>query len=125
MSDIKQFRRSYTSGGAVPRYSLVKLSSGKLVVTTAKADAVFGVSCENSIAATDLPIEVDHGGIVKAIAGAAINLGASLMAAAGGKVVTHDASGSTPIIGKALEAATVDGEELRILLYDYHPRMPT
>lgn len=120
MSDIKQFRRSYTSGGAVPRYSLVKLSSGKAVVAAAKTDAVFGVSCENSIAATDLPIELEHSGIVKVVASTAISLGASLMAAADGKVITHDASSGTPRIGKALEAATAADQEIRILLYDYH-----
>lgn len=124
MSDLKQFRRSYTSGGAVPKYALVKLSSGKLVVTAAKTDAVFGVNIENSIAATDLPIAVEHSGIVKAIASTTISLGAQLMAAADGKVITHDASSGTPYIGKALEAATAANQEIRILLYDYHTPAP-
>lgn len=124
MSGPKQFRRTQTSGGAVPKYALTKLSSGKLVVTEAKTDATFGINTENSILATDLPIAVEVSGLVKAIASAAISLGALLMAAADGKVITHDASSGTPIIGKAVEAATAANQEIMVLLYDDHRPYP-
>jgi hypothetical protein len=104
------------AGASVSAYRLVKLSSGKVIHTTAKTDNVIGASGIDG-GTTDTACLVYPYGIVKLIADDAIAVGASLMPGDAGKVLTHDASATAKFIGEAITAAAADGDEFYALLY--------
>ena len=116
MSD--QTKRAEIAGAALETYVLVKLSSGKVVPTTAITDDAYGVNQEISAAADGDQVTCKYDGITKLRVGAAVAKGAKLMpkAAGGGRAVT--AAGATAkLIGEALEAATTDGQVIYVRLY--------
>lgn len=55
-------------------------------------------------------------GIALVTAGGAIDAGAEVISAAGGKAETIGETGTTPL-GRALTAATADGDTIRVKLY--------
>lgn len=115
---------SKLAGAAVSPYRLLKLDSGKVVHTTAKTETVFGISDVSGADAVDVPCYVQPHGHTKATAGAAIVVGAQLMPAADGKVITHDASATAKFVGYALTAAAADGDILEIELYGNKNQVP-
>jgi hypothetical protein len=109
---------SKLAGAAVPPYRLVKLSTGKVIVTTAKADDAFGITGVDGASGLDSPCLVQMSGHANAVAADAIAVGAKLMPAADGKVITHDDSATAKYVGYALTAAGADGDRFEIALYD-------
>lgn len=74
----------------------------------------FGIT--RSDAAIGDPTPVDVHGTAIATAGAAFDKDVPLMVGTDGKVIAHDGDGDKHAIGRSLEAATEDNEEVEILL---------
>lgn len=60
------------------------------------------------------PVELDVGIILQVVAGAAVSVGDELTPDSAGKAVTAVTGNRT--FGQALEAATADGQEIRVLM---------
>lgn len=89
------------------------------MVTNAGAYAAAGglpLGVSRSDGAIGDPIPVDVQGTALVEAGAAIAADAPVMVTTSGKVITHDNDGDKHAIGRALEAATGDGDVFEILL---------
>ena len=97
---------SLTAGAdlSAAKYKLATLSSADFNVELANAntDIVLGVINEN--AASGSACHLQHGGIVKVIAGAAVTRGVRLMSNAAGLAITH--TSTNPSFAVALEDAT-------------------
>lgn len=109
--------KSFDAGAARGEYRRVYLNAGVLTVATASELAI-GVQRDESFAATD-PVAVilkSKQGTIPMVANGAISAGASVYAAAAGKV----ASSGSIREGIALEAATADGNVIEVL-----PASPT
>jgi len=104
------YPKNATAGGDIPRFSLVKVSGANVVVCAASTDFPFGCTQSDSGSTAKPNIEVEHGGIVKLTASAAIAKGAKIQPAAGGKIATYTAASGVYIVGHALEAASTDGQ---------------
>ena len=110
--------KSYTAGGTIPAYTIVKLSAAETVVAAAAAsDAVLGVS-EDIPSVSGERVDVTLTGISFVVAGAAVALGALVMSDASGRAITATAAAGTNVrtIGMALEAASAAGDVIRVLL---------
>ncbi len=95
-----------TVGGVdLARYVLVT-TTGAVVVTTGGTDNPLGVTTQ-SAESTKL-VTLGLGGKFFCTASAAIAKGANIMPAADGKIATHTAT--NVLIGKALQAASADGD---------------
>jgi len=104
--------RTYTAGGAVAKGALVKFSSGKVVACTAANDAAIGVALDSAAADGDIiPVAIlgNFTGTVEIKAGGAISAGAQV--AANG---TATNAATDVIVGRALEAATAEGDMIEI-----------
>jgi hypothetical protein len=102
--------RTETAGGTIPKFSLVKLSSGEAVVCAAATDKPYACTQDHSAVDGDLvTVEFDTDR-VKLTASAAIAKGAEIMPAAGGKIATYSAGAGVYKVGIALEAAAADGD---------------
>ena len=109
-------RKAFNAGGAIGPNLAVKFSaSGTVVLASAGADPVIGISVPAVSAALGDRVDVVLVGIADCLAGAAaaITRGDLLMADANGALVT--ASGSVRIVGTALESA-VPGDIFPVLL---------
>lgn len=95
------------------KYLLATLGSADFTVELANAnsDIVLGVINEN--AASGSAVHLQHGGIVKVIAGAAVTRGVRLMSNASGQAITH--TGANPSFAVAIEDATAAGEVISAL----------
>lgn len=111
------------SKASIPLMTLTVIASASLANNRAVNQAgaypaagglAFGVT--RSDAAIGDPTPVDVHGTAIATAGAAFNKDVPLMVGTDGKVVAHDGDGDKHAIGRSLEAATADGEEVEILL---------
>lgn len=111
--------QTFVAGGTITENQLVKLDATTMQVVAAGAgeDAI-GVA--QNAAASGEEVSVAYRGVVKVVASAAIALGASLMAAATGKVVTATAPAAAyaasrvNVLGVALEAATANNDIISI-----------
>lgn len=114
MSHSKNLCVGNTAGAsALTKYQLVK-TWGALVVSAAATDAVVGVVTDGCDASS--PVNLCVSGETFAIASAAIAAGAEIQPAASGKVATH--TGTNVKVGRVIgDAATADGDIVRILLY--------
>lgn len=92
------------------KYTAVKMSGSEIVLATAASDVIVGFVQREGIAAEALPVMIN--GITMAVAGAAIAAGTPICPTTGGAVIT--ASGK--FCGIALEAATVAGEIIPVLI---------
>ncbi len=101
---------------AIDRFLLVSLSGGEVVVTTAATDKPYGSTVDGGSAGDEVPVEC-RPVIVYLTASAAIAKGAELSPAAGGKVVTHAGTATHYYAGRALEAASADGDIIACLIY--------
>lgn len=93
-----QNNRAVNQSGAYP-------AAGALAFGITRSDAAIGD-----------PTPVDVQGTAIATAGAAFAKDVPLMVGLEGKVVAHDGDGDKHPIGRSLEAATADLEEVEILL---------
>ena len=110
----------FRAGAAIAQYALVKLDSStpkKLVVTAAATDIPFG-TLQQSASGDGAVVTTVVAGRTKAIASAAISAGAILQPGASGKVATHTSTNAK--IGRALQAATNDGDIIDVLIFA-HP----
>ena len=104
--------KTFTAGAAIDQYLRVKLSSGKLAVAGA-SDVSIGVMEVESFADLDkVAVRLSTAqGTRKMVASEAITAGDPVYAAASGKV----AATGTVVEGRALEAATADGDIIEVL----------
>tara|TARA_R110000851_G_scaffold50512_3_gene120563 strand:+ start:1945 stop:2319 length:375 start_codon:yes stop_codon:yes gene_type:complete len=97
---------------AKKNYLIALNSSGKAILSSVNA-RIDGVLQNNPVSGEVASLATVEGTIVKCVASAAITLGDNLAAVATGKVKT--AASTNEIIGKALEAATADGDLISVL----------
>lgn len=96
------------------QYYAVKVnSSGQIALCSVLGEVPTGILQNKPTSGQ--AAEVRHGGTSKAVAGAAITAGASVMVNASGKVITLATTGSNAI-GIALESAGADGDIIEILV---------
>lgn len=112
---------NYLSGG-IPFGTCVKLNgagSSLDVVPAVANNQVLGIACEDPAAGPGQAVEVQSIGRAKALAGAAVALGALVSSDATGRVVTAAAPAATSqyLVGVALEAATAAGDLITVELY--------
>ena len=120
---IEGTKKTFTAGAAFLAFALVQLSSGKVIENTATStDDPIGVAEFAAAADGDLvTVRLINGpGTFEMIAAGAITSGVDVYAAADGKIQALPAdAGTYRRIGKALEAATADGDIIEVLPYDY------
>jgi hypothetical protein len=113
--------RAFTAGEALFAFRLVKIKSG---TTTTPPEVVYADSDEAAVgvvqfsAASGAPVSVrlvNVSGTCELVAGEAFAVGASLYAAADGKVVDTD-PGSGTVRYQAFAAATADGDVVECLI---------
>jgi Uncharacterized conserved protein (DUF2190) len=117
-------KKTFEAGAAVSAKRLVQLSGGQVVHNTVtETDDPIGIS-EYMVAAQGDLLAVrllNDTGTFEAEAAGPIAEDADIYAAADGKVQTLPvAVGTYRRIGKAIEAATADGDIIEILPYDYN-----
>jgi len=116
--------KAFTVGtGGVTAHSLVKLSSGEVVLNTATStDDPVGVALYGETADGVVAVHlINCPGTVEMIAAGAISSGADVYAAADGEIQSlSEAAATYRKIGIALEAATADGDIIEVLPYDYN-----
>ena len=109
--------RTYFADGAIAKYLLLKIGSDATHVTTAgAADRPLGNS-EDAPAAAEDPVNVDLLGVTNKtrimLASEAITAGDLVYTAASGKVQNEPAAAGTYYcVGRALTAATADGDKI-------------
>ncbi|MFH5805301.1 capsid cement protein [Alienimonas sp. DA493] len=107
--------RTFTSSGAIPKYSLVSTDTGAATVSVCGAGETpigsVNVGCDASGEAVAVRLPNAPGTEIL-IASAAIAVGDRVKPAAGGKIVTDNAAGT---YGTALTAATADGQYVEVL----------
>lgn len=110
--------KTFTAGAAVTAKTLVKLSSGQVVPNTAtNADEPVGVALHDADSGEEVTVDlIGHGKTMEMTASGSISEGASVYAAAGGKIGTTSANRR---IGIALQAASGDGSIIEVLPYDF------
>lgn len=117
-------KKTFEAGGAVSAKRLVKLSSGQVVHNTVTdTDDPIGVSEYAAAAQGDLLATrlLNDAGTFEMTAAGAISADADVFAAADGKIqALPAAAGTYRKIGKAIEAATADGDIIEVLPYDYN-----
>ncbi len=109
------------AAAALSVFRLVKLSGASVVPNTATAtDEPIGVTqAAYADAATAALRDIKHGGTHKVTAAGAISAGAKIYAAADGKVQALPVgAGTYREVGRALEAATADGDIIEAHLKD-------
>ncbi|MEM1426390.1 MAG: DUF2190 domain-containing protein [Cyanobacteria bacterium P01_H01_bin.130] len=107
--------KAFEASGAIARYSLVSLGpvEGQVAAATAATDTCLGVSREVDAIAGEC-CDVVLTGVAKVRVGGAVALGAQVTATTDGKAVT--AGSGDRVAGIALEAASVDGGIIPVLL---------
>jgi len=111
-------QKNYIAGGAIPAFTVVKLSADNGVVAAAAvSDALIGVSSDIA-AASGERCDVIVSGIANVLAGAAITRGALLTVDSSGRAVTAAPAAGTNnrIIGTALESAGAANDVIRVLV---------
>lgn len=117
MAYTDQSVKTFVASAALGQFLRVTYGSsgtaGQMILAGA-AVAELGVTDLPSYAALDdIPVRLRTAqGTQQFVASGAIALGATVRCAAGGKITS---SGTDPIIGTALEAATADGDIIEVL----------
>lgn len=99
---------------ALTKYELVK-TPGALVVCAAATDDCVGIVEDGYAIGAQARVVLQ--GLTKARASTTITKGDVLEAAADGEVATHSTTSTKPVIGRALESATAQGDFIDILLF--------
>lgn len=108
--------RPFTAAGTIAQYARVLVGSGGTITAAVLADQEIGIAMERAASGDVIPVKLrNSAGTHKAIAAAAITRGAAVYSAAAGKV-SVSATGAYQL-GKALEAATADGDIIEIMYY--------
>lgn len=120
MANFNSFNVSHASfiaGGTIGINRAVALhtTEGQVVVTSAITDIAIGVATNS--ASTGEMVTVQLFGKAKAVASAAISVGAEVMPTGSGSGKVATASGATAVsMGLCLSAAGADGDTIEILL---------
>jgi hypothetical protein len=105
--------RTFTTAGAITRFSRVVLGSGGTITAADATSGDVGVAYAAAASGDEVTVILkSKSGTSKHIASAAIAAGVTLQAAAAGKIVTHS---SGTLIGIAMEAAAADGDIIEVL----------
>ena len=116
MAEVKVVETFPVGASALSQFQLVKTPGG-VVVGAASTDDCVGI-VQNGYDADATEAAVCLFGVTFALAhDGAIAKGDFLEAAAAGRVDTHSATSTKPIIGVALEASSAQDHQIRILLY--------
>jgi hypothetical protein len=111
---------NWSSGGIQYGLCVKQNTSGSPldVVIASTNDHILGIACEDPAAGPSQPVEVQHLGVAKVLAGAALSLGDLVSCDSTGRVVTAAAAGATDkwLVGLALEAATAAGDLISVQL---------
>lgn len=109
--------RSFVASAAIPQFSRVKFTGGKVAVAAATENAVGFTERASFADGNDVAVFLNSfSGTVPAIAAKAIAAGAAVYAAAAGKVTDSDA-GSALFLGYAGTAAAADGDVFELITY--------
>ena len=100
---------------AISVYRLVKLNAGVVEVSAAATDACFGF-LQSGVEANAEKALVSIDGRSFGVASGVIAAGDLLEAGADGKIAVHSGASTNPIVGRALEAATADGDYIELLI---------
>lgn len=102
---------TYTAGADIAKGNVLKFSEGKVVPCSAANDAAIGVALDGAKNGDIVPVAIlgNYTGTVEIKAGGAIAAGVQV--AANG---TATGAGTDVIIGRALEAATAEGDVIEI-----------
>ena len=84
--------------------------------TVCSGNADIGVGILQNDPASGAVCDIAVAGVSKAVAGAAITLGAGLMADTSGRVITATTAGTNPVLGWALNQATAANQIITIHL---------
>ena len=113
-----QLFKSFTAGGAINAYRIVKFSGAETVISAAAAtDSLIGINADLTVASgerADVLLE----GIAFVEAGAVVALGAQVTSDSVGRCVAAapTAGVNNRVIGIALESASAAGDVIRVLL---------
>lgn len=111
--------KNYVAGGAIPAYTPVKFgaTAGEVVVATAAADKVIGVSTDVASVQGER-VDIIHSGEAKVVAGAAFAAGDLLTAngASKGIVAAAAAGSNVRTFGMARELASAADDIVEILV---------
>lgn len=110
---------TYTADGAIAYGQLVKLANGKVKACDAATDVAIGIALDSAADGELIPIAIAgiYPNVVEMKAGGAINAGAEITPE--GKEQTN--AGTTELIcGRALEAATTEGDMILVALCVAH-----
>ena len=106
---------TFTADAAITAGQVLYVSAARQVTPTAGANAaVIGIAAHD--AADGDKVLVLVGGVVKVVASAAISAGALVVSAAAGKVATIASNTFDKLIGRALTAASDDGDVIEVRL---------
>jgi len=100
---------SLAAGGAIPRGSLMILSTGTLVVSTGATTVPVAVA-QDTYASGDIVAGVTHGYCYMAAHDGAIAVGDRLEPAAAGRVDTHAGTAANTVVGIAWEASAAQDD---------------
>lgn len=116
--------KTFTAGGAIPRRRLVKFSAdGIVVLATAAADLVIGVSDMSADVALGERVDIRLTGVAEVDAGGACTRGQLLVSDANGKVVD-----AAPVAGANVRAigfpivSAVNGDIVDVFLSPSRPQ---
>ena len=106
---------SFLAGGTITKNAALKLSAANtVVVTTAITELVIGFAMTSAVSGQSVDVMTVNGSKVKAVASAAISVGAEVMPNANGAVTT--AAGATAVsCGIANEAAGAAGDIIEVI----------
>jgi hypothetical protein len=105
---------TFSAGGSITAGNLVELSAaGTVTATTAASAKVIGTAATD--ASTGGKVAVLRGGVQRCVSGGAIALGAHVVSAASGAVVTIGAGTFDQDLGIALNLTTAGGQAVDVL----------
>ena len=106
--------RTFTAAGTIKRFATVQFGSGGTITEADATSGFVGVATEAAESGDVIACWLTtKQGTIKMLAHAAITRGATLEAAAAGRVTTH-ALGT--LVGRTLEAATTQGDIIEVLI---------
>ena len=105
--------RTFTAAGTIKRFATVQFGSGGTITEADATSGFVGVASEAAQSGDVISVWLtSKQGTSKMLAHAAITKGATLEAAAAGRVATHS---SGTLIGRTLDTATAQGDIIEVV----------
>ena len=106
--------RTFESAGTIKRFALVQYGSGGTITEADATSGFVGVASEACVSGDVISCWLTtKQGTIKCLAHGAITKGATLEAAAAGRVDTHS---SGTLIGRTMDAATAQGDIIEVVI---------